>query len=80
MVISRLEHDNRHDQSEGQGSRQPTRCRSAATQLRKREVAWLGLAQRDLVTAGLAKGDSGTVSAVKDLFQGALEAAQSGSK
>jgi hypothetical protein len=38
------------------------------------------LAQRDLVTGGLAKGDSGTVLAVQGLFQGALETAQSGSK
>jgi hypothetical protein len=38
------------------------------------------LAQRDLVIGGLAKGDSGTVSAVQDLFQNALETAQIGSK
>lgn len=38
------------------------------------------LAQRDLVIGGLAKGDSGTVSAVQDLFQSALETAQIGSK
>ncbi len=38
------------------------------------------LARRDLVTGGLAKGDSSTVSAVQDLFQSALETAQTGSK
>jgi hypothetical protein len=38
------------------------------------------LAQRDLVIGGLAKGDSGTASAVQDLFQSALEMAQIGSK
>ena len=38
------------------------------------------LAKRDLVTAGLAKGDSGTVSAVQDLFQSVLETAQTGSQ
>ena len=37
------------------------------------------LAQRDLVTGGLAKGDSATVSAMQDLFQSA-PAAQTGSK
>jgi len=38
------------------------------------------LAQRDRITGGLAKGDSGTVSAVQGLFQGALETAQRESK
>jgi len=38
------------------------------------------LAQRDLITGGLAKGDSGTVSPLQNLFQRALEAAQTGSK
>ena len=38
------------------------------------------LARRDLVTGGLSKGDSSTVSAVQDLFQSALETAQTGSK
>lgn len=38
------------------------------------------LARRDLVTGGLAKGDSSTMSAVQDLFQSALETAQTGSK
>jgi hypothetical protein len=40
----------------------------------------VALAQRDLVIGGLAKGDSGTVSAVQDLFQSSLEMAQTGSK
>jgi hypothetical protein len=38
------------------------------------------LAQRDAVTGGLAQGDPGTLSAVKDLFKRALEAAENGSK
>ena len=37
-------------------------------------------ARRDLVTEGLAKGDSGTVAALQDLFQRALETARTGSK
>ena len=38
------------------------------------------LAQRDAVTGGLAQGDPGTVSAVQDLFQRALQAAGNGPK
>lgn len=38
------------------------------------------LAQRDLVTGGLAKGDPRTVSVVQDLFRRMLENAQNGSK
>lgn len=38
------------------------------------------LAQRDAVTGGLAQGDPGTLSAVQDLFQRALQAAGNGSK
>lgn len=38
------------------------------------------LAKRDLVTGGLAKGDPSTLAAVQDLFQNALETAQTGSK
>ncbi len=38
------------------------------------------LAQRDAVTGGLAQGDPGTSSAVQDLFQRALQAAENGSK
>lgn len=38
------------------------------------------LAQRDAVTGGLAQGDPATLSAVQDLFKGALEAAENGSK
>jgi hypothetical protein len=37
------------------------------------------LAQRDAVTGGLAQGDPGTISAVQDLFQRALQRAQNGS-
>ena len=37
------------------------------------------LAQRDAVTGGLAQGDPGTMSAVQDLFQRALQMAQNGS-
>jgi hypothetical protein len=36
------------------------------------------LAQRDAVTGGLAQGDPGTMSAVQDLFQRALQMAQNG--
>jgi hypothetical protein len=38
------------------------------------------LAKRDLITGGLAKGDPGTVSALQDLFQRALETTQTGSQ
>jgi hypothetical protein len=38
------------------------------------------LAKRDLVTAGLAKGDPGTLSAVQDLFYSALESTRTESK
>jgi hypothetical protein len=38
------------------------------------------LAQRDAVTGGLAQGNSGTLSAVQDLFKHALEAAENRSK
>ena len=38
------------------------------------------LAKRDLITGGLAKGDPATLSAVQDLFQSALETAQTASK
>ena len=37
------------------------------------------LAQRDAVTGGLAQGDPGTLSAVQDLLQRALQMAQNGS-
>jgi hypothetical protein len=38
------------------------------------------LAQRDAITGGLAQGDPGTLSAVQDLFQSTLQAAENGSK
>ena len=38
------------------------------------------LTKRDLVTAGLAKGDPGTLSAVQDLFYSALETTRTESK
>lgn len=38
------------------------------------------LAQRDVITGGLAQGNPGTLSAVQDLFTRALEAAENGSK
>ena len=34
------------------------------------------LSKRDVVTGGLAKGDAGTLAAVQELFQGALETTQ----
>lgn len=40
----------------------------------------LALSRRDLITGGLAKGDSSTLSAMQDLFQNALETAQTGPK
>lgn len=40
----------------------------------------MALAKRDLVTAGLAKGDPGTLSAVQDLFYNALESTRTESK
>ena len=38
------------------------------------------LAQRDVVTGGLAQGDAGTLPAVQEMFKHALEAAESKSK
>jgi hypothetical protein len=46
----------------------------------RRKYFQSALAMRDAVTAGLAKGDPGTLPSVQQLFQGALETTEPGWK